>query len=157
MVVQLYPQALGSLSSPPTTRRRYSNPTPRGLHTLCPFRHATPPHQWKYCRERCFLCGPRHSLRHPTTEELLEAVFSVRSVPRLYNEDQRDKPVREIHKAFQVPCIYDFIMKLCRQQAEVIQNHENANVRDIGKGEARHRKYKKLKLGGGQAHDRSSV
>jgi hypothetical protein len=46
--------------------------------------------------------------------------------------------------------------KLCRQQAEVIQNHENDNVRNIGQGEARHRKYKRLKLGGGLAYDRSS-
>jgi hypothetical protein len=30
-----------------------------------------------------------------------------------------------------------------RQQAEVIQNHENENVRYIGQGEARHRKYKR--------------
>jgi hypothetical protein len=28
-----------------------------------------------------------------------------------------------------------------RQQAEVIQNHNNENVRNIGQGEARHRKY----------------
>jgi hypothetical protein len=48
------------------------------------------------------------------------------------------------------------ITKLCRQQAEVIQNHDNENVRTIGQGEARHRKYKRLKLGGGQAYDRSS-
>jgi hypothetical protein len=54
-----------------------------------------------------------------------------------------------MHMAFQAPYIYYYIMKLCRQQAEVIQNHENANVRDIGKGEARHGKYKRLKLGGG--------
>jgi hypothetical protein len=53
--------------------------------------------------------------------------------------------------AFQVPYISDYKTKLCRQRAEVIQNHENANVRDIGKGEARHRKYKRIKLGGGQA------
>jgi hypothetical protein len=46
--------------------------------------------------------------------------------------------------------------KLSGQQAEVIQNHENANVRNIGQGEARHRKYRMLKLGGGQAYDRSS-
>jgi hypothetical protein len=46
--------------------------------------------------------------------------------------------------------------KLSRQQAEVIQNHENENVRNIGQGEARQRKYKRLKLGGGQAYDRSS-
>jgi hypothetical protein len=42
------------------------------------------------------------------------------------------------------------------QQTEVIQNHENEHVRSIGKGEARHRKYKRLKLVGSQAYDRSS-
>jgi hypothetical protein len=47
--------------------------------------------------------------------------------------------------------------KSCRQQAEVIQNHENENVRSIGQGEAPHRKYKKLKLGGGHVYDCSSV
>jgi hypothetical protein len=29
-------------------------------------------------------------------------------------------------------------------------------IRNIGQGEARHRKYKRLKLRGGQAYDRSS-
>jgi hypothetical protein len=62
----------------------------------------------------------------------------------------------EVHMALQVPYIYVYITKLRRQHAEVIQNHENANVRDMGTGEARHRKYKRLKLGGGQAYDRSS-
>jgi hypothetical protein len=45
---------------------------------------------------------------------------------------------------------------LSRQQAEVIQNHENASVRDIGKGEAWRGKYKRFKLGGDQVHDSSS-
>jgi hypothetical protein len=36
-------------------------------------------------------------------------------------------------------CLYK---KLCRQQPEVIQNHENE-----------YRKYKRLKFGGGQAYD----
>jgi hypothetical protein len=58
--------------------------------------------------------------------------------------------------AFQVPYIYDYITKSCRQQAEVIQNHENANVGDFGTGEARHTIYKRLQLGGGQAYDGSS-
>jgi hypothetical protein len=40
---------------------------------------------------------------------------------------------------------------------EVIRNHENANVRHIGQGEARYRKHKRLKLGGGQGYDRSSI
>jgi hypothetical protein len=65
--------------------------------------------------------------------------------------------VRELHVAFEIPYIYDFITKLFRQQAEIIQNHENENVRNIGQGEARHRKYKSLKLGGGHVYDRSSV
>jgi hypothetical protein len=65
--------------------------------------------------------------------------------------------VRELRKAFNVPYIYNYITKLCTQQAEVIQNHENANVRNIVQGEAQHRKHKRLKLGGGQAYDRSSV
>jgi hypothetical protein len=33
---------------------------------------------------------------------------------------------------------------------------QNVNVRNIGQGEPRHRKYKRLKLGGGQAYDRSN-
>jgi hypothetical protein len=45
--------------------------------------------------------------------------------------------------------------KMCRQQAKVIQNHENEHVPGIGQGEASHRKYKRLKLGGAQAYLRS--
>jgi hypothetical protein len=62
-----------------------------------------------------------------------------------------------LYKAFSIPYIYDYITKLCRQQAEVIQNHENANVRNIGQGEAQHRKCKRVKLGGSEAYDSSSV
>jgi hypothetical protein len=36
--------------------------------------------------------------------------------------------------------VYDYITQLCRQEADFIQNHENANVRNIGQGEHRHRK-----------------
>jgi hypothetical protein len=64
--------------------------------------------------------------------------------------------IRDFHMAFKIPYVYDYITKLCRQQAEVIQNHDNDNVRNIGQGEARHRKYKRLKLVGGQAYNRSS-
>jgi hypothetical protein len=61
--------------------------------------------------------------------------------------------VRDMHTAFHIPYIYDYITKSCRQQAEIIQNE---NVRYIGQGEARHRKYKRLKLGGGHVYDCSS-
>jgi hypothetical protein len=48
----------------------------------------------------------------------------------------RRTPVRELHKAFNIPYICDYNTKLDRQQAEVIQNHENPNVRNIGQSEA---------------------
>jgi hypothetical protein len=67
----------------------------------------------------------------------------------------RRTPVRDLHMAFKLPYVYEFITKLCRQQAEVIQNHENAN-RSIELGEPRHREYKRLKLGDGQTYTRSS-
>jgi hypothetical protein len=68
----------------------------------------------------------------------------------------RRTPVREMRMAFCLPYVYDYITKLCRQQAEVILNHDNENVRYIGQGEAQYKKYKRLQLGGGQAYDRSS-
>jgi hypothetical protein len=58
--------------------------------------------------------------------------------------------------AFNLPYVYDYITELCRQQAEVLQNHESEYVHSTGQGEARQRKYKRLKLGDGQAYDRSS-
>jgi hypothetical protein len=45
---------------------------------------------------------------------------------------------------------------LCRRQAEVIQNEDKEHTHSIGQGEARRKKYKTLKVGGGEAYDRSS-
>jgi hypothetical protein len=60
---------------------------------------------------------------------------------------------RDLHTAFNHPCVYVYIIKLCEQPAEVKPNNENEHVHGIGQGKARHRKYKRLKLGGGQAYD----
>jgi hypothetical protein len=107
-------------------------------------------------------------------DKLLQEVFSMWSAQRLHKESivrleasklqhlqnkvlrtignvPRRTSVRDLHMAFKIPYVYDYITKLCRQQAEVIEN-----VHNIGQGEAQHRKYKRLKLGGGQAYDRSS-
>jgi hypothetical protein len=49
----------------------------------------------------------------------------------------RYTPVRDLHAAFNLPHVYDYIeTKLCRKQAEVIQNRKNEHVRGIGQGEA---------------------
>jgi hypothetical protein len=69
----------------------------------------------------------------------------------------RRTPTRALHLAFQIPYVYNNITEIYRKQAEVIQNHDTVNVRNTGKIEAQHRKYKRLKLGGGQAYDRSVV
>jgi hypothetical protein len=68
----------------------------------------------------------------------------------------RRTPVRDLHMAFILPYVYNYTTELRRQQAEVIQTHENANVRNIGQSETRHRKYKRLNLSDSQAYDRSS-
>jgi hypothetical protein len=39
--------------------------------------------------------------------------------------------VRDIHKTFHMPYVYDYITKSYRQQAEVLQNHENENFHYI--------------------------
>jgi hypothetical protein len=44
----------------------------------------------------------------------------------------RRTSVPDMHVAFQIPYVYDYITNPYRQQAEVIQNHENENVRYIG-------------------------
>jgi hypothetical protein len=46
----------------------------------------------------------------------------------------RRTQVRELHTAFNIPYVYYFITKLCRQQAEVIINHDNENFRNIRQG-----------------------
>jgi hypothetical protein len=63
------------------------------------------------------------------------------------NLDRRT-PLREMHMAFKIRYVYDYITELCRKQAQVIQNHLNPNVRANDQGGAKHRKYKRLKLGG---------
>jgi hypothetical protein len=77
-------------------------------------------------------------------------------VLRAIDNFPRSTPVRDLHMAFKIPDVYDYITKLYRQQAEVIQNHDNEKFRNNGQGETRHRKYKRLKLGGCQAYDSSS-
>jgi hypothetical protein len=69
---------------------------------------------------------------------------------------QGTTPVHDLHTAFNLPYVYHYITKLCSQQASVTQNREKVYLRYAGQGEARHRKYKSLTLGGGQAYDHSS-
>jgi hypothetical protein len=53
----------------------------------------------------------------------------------------RHTSVRDMHVAFQMSYVYDYITKLCRKQEEVIQNHGNENVHHIGQDKAQRRKY----------------
>jgi hypothetical protein len=70
----------------------------------------------------------------------LEAEIRLLKLQRLQNKVLRTAgkfpkctPVRELHMALQVPYIYDYVTKLCRQQAGVLQSYESTNVRNIGK------------------------
>jgi hypothetical protein len=98
--------------------------------------------QYNSCWKRCFLCclpisrEPKH---------------------RIDDYFPGCTPVRDLHTAFNLSLyIHNYITKLCRRQAEVIQDHENQHVRSTREGEAIYRKYKRLKIGVGQPYDRSS-
>jgi hypothetical protein len=89
---------------------------------------------------------------------LLQLQHLQNNVLRIIGNFSSCTPIRDLHTAFKLLNIYDYITKLSRQQAEVIQNYETEHVRSIGQGEARHIKYeyKSIKLGGGQTYDHSS-
>ncbi|PNF31026.1 hypothetical protein B7P43_G18029 [Cryptotermes secundus] len=65
----------------------------------------------------------------------------------------RFTPIRNLHTAFNLSCVYDYITKFCRQQVEVVPYHENEHVSSIEQGENRCRTYKRLKLGSGPAYN----
>jgi hypothetical protein len=90
---------------------------------------------------RLGICGRNLSIEIAATEN--KVLRTIGSFPRYTS-------VRDMHVAFQIPYVYDYITTSFRQQAEVLQNHENENVPNIGQGEARHRKYNRL----GHVYDR---
>jgi hypothetical protein len=49
-------------------------------------------------------------------------------------------PIREMQIGFHLPYVHDYMRKLCMQEAEVILNYDNENVRYIAQGEVRNRK-----------------
>jgi hypothetical protein len=40
--------------------------------------------------------------------------------------------VLELHAAFKIPYVYDYIIKLCRTQRKLVLNNLNTNVPGIG-------------------------
>jgi hypothetical protein len=89
-----------------------------------------------------------------TDTRLLKLQRPQNNVIRTIGNFPRRTPFRDLRTAFNLPFVYEYITTSCRQQAEVIQNHENEQISSTWQGEARHRKYKRLELGGGQAYDR---
>jgi hypothetical protein len=57
-------------------------------------------------------------------------------------------PVRDLHLAFKIPLVYDFITKLCRQQAEVIKIMTTKIFAPLGKA-----KTVTQNIGGCQTYD----
>jgi hypothetical protein len=59
-----------------------------------------------------------------TDSQLLKLQRLQNKVLRTTGNFPRHIPVRDLHMAFKLPYSYDYITKLCRQQAEVMLNHE---------------------------------
>jgi hypothetical protein len=84
--------------------------------------------------------------------ELLKAARVIRqSMSEPLEVFKRCKSIFDFHTAFSLPYVYGYVTGLCRQKAGVIQNLENVQTRCTGHREARHRKYKRVNLVGGQA------
>jgi hypothetical protein len=51
-----------------------------------------------------------------------------------------------MHTTFNIPYVYNYITKFCRQPAQVIQNQENSHIQNIGQGKAKDREYERHNL-----------
>jgi hypothetical protein len=60
----------------------------------------------------------------------------------------RRTSTRQLQVTFNIPYVYDFITQLQGHQAKVIHSHAKKTFHNKGQGEATHRKYKRLKVGG---------
>jgi hypothetical protein len=76
-----------------------------------------------------YACPTREFAAEP---HLLKLQRVQNKVLRTIGHFLRHTSIRDMHVAFQVPYVYDYITKLSRRQAEIIHNHENENVRNIG-------------------------
>jgi hypothetical protein len=100
----------------------------------------------------------------PTWEYVYAADAQLLRLQRLQNRalraignPDRCTPVPELHVLSKfLTCMTTYVTKLCRTKTELFLNHLNTNVRGIGQGEVRRRKYMRLKLCGSQAYDRSA-
>jgi hypothetical protein len=79
------------------------------------------------------MIAPPGSLRQTPSPETAEPPKQVSPHHRQVSKAHTGK---RMHMAFKLPYIYDYTTTLCRQQAQVIQNHDNVIVRNIGQGEA---------------------
>jgi hypothetical protein len=77
----------------------------------------------------------------PTCDYAADAYFF--KLQGLQNPDRcatgnfnRRASVREFHLDFKIPYVYNYVKKLCRKQAEAIQNHLNPNLRAFRQEEA---------------------
>jgi hypothetical protein len=81
------------------------------------------------------------TMEYAADTHLLKLQSLQNSVLRAVGNLDRCIPVRELHVAFKIPYVYDYITNLCRTQGKAILNHVNPNARGTGQGEAWHRKY----------------
>jgi hypothetical protein len=105
---------------------------------------------------RSVMTYARSTWEYSTDAHLLKLQRKQIRAFRAIENRERRTPIRELHVAFKIPYVYDYITKFCRVQAEGILNHEDPNVRVNGQLEAIHGKYKRLNLGEGQAYYRSA-
>jgi hypothetical protein len=72
------------------------------------------------------------TLEFAADDHLLKLQRLQNRVLRTVGDLDRRTTVRDLYLPFKIPYVYDYITKLWKRQAKVIQNHPNLNVRAIG-------------------------
>jgi len=81
--------------------------------------------------DKCFnaLRVPRLDIAADT--HIMKLHLMQNRVLRTTGNSPRPSPIPDLHMAFRLPYVYDFIAKLCRRPVEVILSHGNENIRII--------------------------
>jgi hypothetical protein len=77
-------------------------------------------------------------------------------VLRTIGKFPRNTAIRGMHIFLQIPCVYDFITKLCNNKPKSFNITRIYMIAILGKEKPDIENIKRLKLGGGQAYDRLS-
>jgi hypothetical protein len=92
------------------------------------------------------------ALEFAADTNLMELQHLQNKILRIISKFPRNTPIRDIHKSIQISYAYNYITKLCRHTTKSFTITRMYIIAILDR-RAGYRKYKRLKLGGGQTCD----